>query len=330
MRAAVVAAPGCIEVTTLDDPTPAADEVVIEVAAAGICGTDLHIARGEHGQLPVVPGHEVTGTVVAVGAAAGRWHPGDRVAVDPNLPCRGCRECRRGRGNLCPDLRALGVTRAGGAAELMTAPASSCYAVPDSLDLAAAALAEPLACAVHGYDVLRLQPGASVLVYGAGTMGLMMVALARHVGATRVDVVEPDRTRRARAPRLGCSSAVASADDADVLDWDVVVEASGAVAAVEDGMSRVARGGTFLQFGVTAPSAQVLIRPYDVYRREITITGSMAVLHSFERALDLLSAGVVDPAAVVTSTASLENYPAALDAFARGEGLKTLVVPGPT
>ena len=119
-------APGVVEITSLDDPAPGPGEVVLDVAAVGLCGTDLHVLAGEHGRLPVVPGHEVTGTVVALGSGVDRLRVGDRVAVDPNLPCRACRWCRSGRENLCPDLGALGVTTTGGAAELMAAPAASC------------------------------------------------------------------------------------------------------------------------------------------------------------------------------------------------------------
>jgi 2-desacetyl-2-hydroxyethyl bacteriochlorophyllide A dehydrogenase len=321
-------APGVVEIIALDDPTPGPGEVVLDVAAVGLCGTDLHVLAGEHGTLPVVPGHEVTGTVVALGSGVQRLRVGDRVAVDPNLPCRACRWCRSGRENLCPDLGALGVTTTGGAAELMAAPAGSCVVLPDHVDLVAATLVEPLSCAVRGYDVLASRLGATVLVYGAGTMGLMMLELAKRTGAVRVDVVDTNAGRLDRAEVLGCSASAAAAAELDRGDgWDVVVDATGSPAAIQDGLSRVARGGTFLQFGVSSPAARVELSPYDVYRREITIAGSMAVLHSFERAVDLFAAGVLDPDVFLTRQAPLEEYREALDAFARGEGLKTQVLP---
>jgi len=318
--------PGALEVTTLPDPVPDAGWVVVEVAAVGLCGTDLHILSGEHGRLPVVPGHEVTGTVVALGSGVTTLSLGDRVAVEPNLPCRACRECRRGRTNLCPDLGALGVTTTGGAAELMAAPAGACVVLPDHVDLKAATLIEPLSCAVRGYDVLQSQLGARVLVYGAGTMGLMMLALAHRTGAATVDVVDLNPDKLAAAKQIGCSSAAASAEED--RDWDVVVDATGNLTAIQDGLGRVARGGTFLQFGVASPDARAQVSPYDVYRREITITGSMAVLNSFERAADLFAAGVLDAGLLITRQAPLDEYASALDAFARGEGLKTQVLPG--
>ena len=203
-------APGAIEVATVDDPTPGPDDVIVEVAAVGLCGTDLHILVGEHGVLPVVPGHEVTGTVVAAGAESGEVRVGDRVAVDP--PCRAgvCRFCRRGRENLCLTLGALGVTTAGGAADYMRAPAARCIVLPDHVDLHGATLIEPLSCVVRGYDVLRTALGASVLIYGAGTMGLLLLEVAKHTGPRSVHVVDPnnERAERGRIARLHCGGVV--------------------------------------------------------------------------------------------------------------------------
>jgi 2-desacetyl-2-hydroxyethyl bacteriochlorophyllide A dehydrogenase len=321
-------APGTIEVATVDDPTPGPDDVIVEVAAVGLCGTDLHILAGEHGVLPVVPGHEVTGTVVAAGAEAGEVRVGDRVAVDPSLPCRACRFCRRGRENLCLTLGALGVTTAGGAADYMRAPAGRCVVLPDHVDLHGATLIEPLSCVVRGYDVLRTALGASVLIYGAGTMGLLLLEVAKHTAPRSVHVVDPNNERAERAASLGCTVAAASVDALDVSEkWDVVIDATGNAGAIQDGVGRVARGGTFLQFGVASPEARVSISPYAIYNHEITITGSMAVLHSFERAADLFAADIVDWRAFVTSQRPLVEYADALASFGRGEGVKTQVVP---
>ena len=328
MRAVLVPEAGRVELVELPDPTPGPGSVVVEVAAVGICGTDLHIVDGHAGRLPVVPGHELAGTVVAVGSAVRALRVGDRVAVDPNLPCGACRSCHAGRGNLCRDLEALGVTQPGGAAELVAAPASSCVVLPAGLDLEAAALVEPLSCAVHAVDVLHTRPGSSVLVYGAGTMGLMLLELVKRSGALTVDVVDVNPEKLSRAGDLGCSRTAGSAAELDCPEgWDVVVDATGSEAAIRDGVSRVADGGTFLQFGVSRPDVVVPFSPYDVYRREITITGSMAVLHSFSRAVDLLAAGVLDPADFVTTRAPLAGYASALEGFRAGGGLKTLVLP---
>ena len=214
--------------------------MIVEVTAVGLCGTDLHILAGEHGVLPVVPGHEVTGTVVAAGADSRDVRVGDRVAVDPSLPCRACRFCRRGRENLCLTLGALGVTTAGGAAEYMRADASRCIVLPDHVDLHGATLIEPLSCVLRGYDVLRTALGASVLVYGAGTMGLLLLEVAKHTGPRSVHVVDPNTERATRAAALGCTGAASSVAALDVGEkWDVVIDATGNASAIQDGVGEL-------------------------------------------------------------------------------------------
>lgn len=316
-----------IDIAEVADPAPAPHEVVVQVAATGICGTDLHVLRGELGPRPVIPGHELSGTVVAVGGEVRAVHLGDRVSVDPNLPCGACALCRRGRPNLCPQLGALGITAPGAAAELVAAPAANCVRVPSNVEIESAALIEPLSCAVHGFDVLQTRLASTVLIYGAGTMGLLMLELAKHHGAAAVDVVETMPDRRSRAATFGCSSVGATADEMDRAGWDVVIDATGNASAIQAGLGWVAPGGTFLQFGVAAPNARVTISPYDIYRREITISGSMAVLHSFERAAALFAAAVIDPTKFITGRFALERYGDALDEFRAGHGLKTLVTP---
>ena len=329
MRAAVVKSVGEVGVETVDDPTPGPGEVVIEVAACGLCGTDLHILQGEFAPtLPVIPGHEFAGTIIAVGPGALDVNEGDRVAVDPSLYCHECHYCRRGRNNLCLRWGAIGVTTAGGAAEYVAVPAANCVRLPDHVDTRDAALIEPLSCAVRGYDVLSSQLGAHVLIYGAGTMGLMMLRLAQRVGATSIDVVDLNTDRLEIARGLGVTNAETTPEGMEPrFGWDLVIDATGNAKAIQDGLGRVAPGGTFLQFGVADYAARATIDPYRIYNKEITITGSMAVLHSYERAADLFATGVLDPSLFITDRVPLEQYADAIEAFKSGAGLKTQVVP---
>lgn len=333
MKAAVIKSVGEISVETVDDPTPGDGEVVIEVAACGLCGTDLHILNGEFApSLPIIPGHEFSGTVVAVGPNPSEVVPlavGDRVAVDPSLYCHECHYCRAGHDNLCLRWGAIGVTVAGGAAEYVSVPAANCVKLPEHIATADATLIEPLACAVRGYDVLKSQLGAHVLIYGAGTMGLMMLQLAHQAGAAGVDVVDVNADRLAAARALGVDNAVTDAAELERrFGWELVVDATGNAGAIQDGLGRVGAGGTFLQFGVADYSARVTIEPYRIYNKEITITGSMAVLRSYERAADLFAAGALDPAVFITDRYPLEKYADAVAAFRGGAGLKTQVLPG--
>ncbi|MGW1727659.1 zinc-dependent alcohol dehydrogenase family protein [Streptomyces sp. NPDC002306] len=329
MKAAVIEAPGKVTVTTVPDPTPGPREVVVDVAACGLCGTDLHILQGEFAPtLPIVPGHEFAGEIVGIGTEVTELAVGDRVAVDPSLYCNECRFCRTGRNNLCDRWAAIGVTVAGGAAEYAVAPVANCVRLPEHIDVADAALIEPLSCAVRGYDVLNARMGANVLIYGSGTMGLMMLELAKRTGAASVDVIDLNPERLATAAKLGCSRAAASAEELQQpRGWEVVIDATGNAAAIQDGLERVGKGGTFLQFGVADYATTATISPYRIYNQEITIVGSMAVLHSFERAADLFATGVLDPQVFISHRLPLDDYPQALAQFGAGQGRKIVIVP---
>ncbi|ONK10281.1 zinc-dependent alcohol dehydrogenase family protein [Streptomyces sp. MP131-18] len=329
MKAALIESVGSVTVTTVPDPSPGPREVVVKVAACGLCGTDLHIREGEFApQLPVVPGHEFAGEVVATGRDVTTLAAGDRVAVDPSLYCHECRYCRSGHANMCDRWAAIGVSVAGGAAEFAVAPEANCVKLPEHVDPQDAALIEPLSCAIRGYDVIRSTLGARVLIYGSGTMGLMMLELAKRTGASGVDIVDINPERLATAQSLGCSRAAGSPEEFDRPEgWEFVIDATGNAAAIQDGLGRVAKAGTFLQFGVADYAARATIEPYKIYNQEITITGSMAVLHSYERAADLFAGGVLDPQVFISDRLPLDDYPQALDRFAAGLGRKIVVVP---
>ena len=263
MKAAVIESVGKAVVAEVPDPTPGPREVVVEVAACGLCGTDLHILQGEFApKLPIVPGHEFAGEVVGVGTRVTEVAVGDRVAVDPSLYCYECRYCRTGHNNLCERWAAIGVTTAGGAAQYALAPVANCVKLPEHVRTEDAALVEPLSCAVRGYDVLRSRLGAHVLIYGSGTMGLMMLELAKRTGAASVDVVDVNPARLETARGLGVSASAANPDELDrPQGWDLVVDATGNAAAIQDGLDRVAKAGTFLQFGVADYATRVTIEP---------------------------------------------------------------------
>lgn len=332
MRAAVISTEA-VTVETVPDPSPGPREVVVAVAGCGICGTDLHIADGEFAPtLPVTPGHEFAGEVVAVGtdvdAALDGVRVGDQVAVDPSLHCGECYFCRRGRGNLCERWAAIGVSTTGGAAEYAAAPVANCVVLPESVSPADAAMIEPLSCAVRGFDVLAPSLGDHYLIYGAGTMGLMMMELAKRAGAASVSMVDLNPARLETAKELGCTATVTSADELESSrGWDNVIDCTGVVAAIEDGLGRVIAGGTFQQFGVANGDAMARFSPFRVYNAEIRIVGSMAVLHSFERAAELFADGVLRPEVMISDRKLLEEYPAALEQFRAGVGRKIQVRP---
>ena len=330
MKAAVVVTPGQIAIEKVADPTPGPRDVVVEVAGCGICGTDLHIMDGEFAPAyPIIPGHEFAGRVVEVGSAVTEIAVGEQVAVDPSLHCGECYQCKRARGNLCENWNAIGVTKPGGAAEFALAPVANCFRLPSSVNVADAALIEPLSCAVRGFDVLPRRLGDHYLIYGAGTMGLMMLELAKRCGAASVSVVDLNPERLATAAQLGVTTSAARADEIErPRGWDVVIDCTGVQAAIQDALGRVAPAGTFLQFGVADYAARATIEPFKIYNQEISITGSMAVLQSFERAGDLFVAGVLDPAVFISHRFPLDAYADAMAQFRAGIGRKIQVTAG--
>src|SRR6266487_3985490 len=340
MRAAIIDAPGNIRVGSLPDPTPKSDGLVIRVGACGICGTDLHIVDGDSplACYPVVPGHEFAGEVVAVGSnvpqgigtKATKMTAGTRVAVDPSLFCGHCEFCRTGHGNLCLNWGAIGDTVDGAFAEYVRVPAANAYVLPDNISFQEAALIEPVSCAVHGMHRLNPKSGDTFMLVGAGTMGLILLQLAVRGGASKVAVADLNTQRLQRAATLG--AAVTQTDinkllEDEPLGFDCVIDVTGVARAMEGAFAAVKRGGKFMVFGVAPQEARMSLSPFRIYNDEITVLGSMAVLFSYGSALDLISGGVIDTKALLTTALPLEDFPKALNMVRKGEGVKTQILP---
>jgi len=201
MKALVVHKPKMVSVSDWDDPAPATGEVVVAVASCGVCGTDRHIAEGTYpATYPNVLGHEIAGTIAAVGQNVTDFAEGDRVAVDPNIADHECPPCKRGEVNLCEHLVAIGVSRAGGMAPKVAVPAGQLYKIPPDLSLEDAAFAEPLSCIIHGLDRVKLQPGGTVAILGAGSIGLLAQQAVREFAAS-------SRLRAERGAARDCRNA---------------------------------------------------------------------------------------------------------------------------
>ena len=331
MRAVVFPAVGRFELTDVPEPVLGPGRLILEVGACGVCGTDLHILRGEFiATYPCIPGHEFAGTVVTVAPDVAGFTQGDRVGVMPSVFCGSCHFCRTGRANLCATAGGFGTSMPGAFAERVSVLATHAYHIPDHLTFAEAALIEPLACVVHGFDRLRPRPGDSYLVYGAGTMGLMLAQYARFAGARVVGIIDVNPAKIERARSFGFDVVGAGIDavrDAAPLGFDNVIEATGVTEVAETAFDSVIRGGRLLLFGVYSPG-KAAFEAYRIFNREIDIIGSMAVLDSYEPALNAMLAGAIDARRMVSHTYPMERFEEALETLRRGEGMKVQIVPG--
>jgi 2-desacetyl-2-hydroxyethyl bacteriochlorophyllide A dehydrogenase len=330
MRAVVWEKPGQVAVTEAPDPAPAPGQLVVEVAACGICGTDVHIADGEFPPTPypIIPGHEFSGRVVAIGdQAPGDWREGERVAVDPSLYCGYCAACRAGRGNLCANWNAIGDTVDGAFAQYVAVPAVNAYRIPDSVSDAQAAMIEPLSCAVHGLRRIGDVLGQDVLLMGAGTMGLLLLQLLDRAGARSVTAVDRKASRLDAARAVGAAHTATDVAELDGRPYAVAVDATGVPAAIEAAFGALDRGGRLLIFGVTSGDAAVSLSPFRIYNDEITVLGSMAVLNSFGAAAELMASGAVNTAPMLGIPFRLDQFPEALASVRAGEGIKVQAAP---
>jgi len=335
MRAIVLDRPGRFRVAEVPDPVPGEGQIVVKVEACGVCGTDIHIMDGEFPPTPypITPGHEFAGTVAAVapdvaaGLASLGLAVGDRVAVDPSLYCGHCERCRAGRDNLCANWNAIGDTVDGAFAEYVTVPAVNAYVLPADLDGQQGAMVEPLACAVHGLRRLGTVFGDSVLLTGAGTMGLLLLQLLVHAGAGPVTVVDRVGGRLEVARALGAARTVTDLSALDGERFAVAVDATGVAPVIEGAAGLLDRGGRLLVFGVSAADALIKVSPFRVYNDEITVTGSMAILRSFAPAVSLLASGAVDVRPLLSPPLPLESFGEALNRVRAGHGIKTHVRP---
>jgi D-arabinitol dehydrogenase (NADP+) len=338
MRALVYEAPREFAVREMPRPRAGAGEVVVDVTLAGLCGTDLHLhAGGFFAEFPLTPGHESVGVVREVGAGVNHLEPGQRVAVDNASACGHCAQCSRNQHLFCENFLSLGVNAPGGFAESLVSPGFKVYPATGLAD-DVAVFAEPLACAVHGMDVLDLQPGADVLMVGSGTTGLLLAQLLVHGGAGRVTVAAPTQFKLELATAYGVDRVVPITRDAEETfqtlralapdGFDVAIDVTGASSVVQVLPDLVAVNGTIFVYGMCDEDDRVQWRPYDIFRRQLEVKGSFAQVNCFDRSLAMLRSGRVRTDGLITHRFTLDQYGDALEALASDPRcLKAVVTP---
>ena len=319
MKAARFRGKGSLIVEDIPAREPGDHEVQIGIRYCGVCGTDVHIFNGEKGSAEVTPpvtlGHEFSGDVLKVGAGVTDLKPGDRVSVDPNSYCGKCYFCARGMKHLCKNMVGLGTALDGGFAETITVDEKLVHRIPDSLSYEAAAMAEPLSCCLHGIDLTDIHAGQTVMIVGTGSIGLMMVQLAKARGAATVITVEPNAARREKALRLGAAFGIdPRTDDTGAIlaahgveNVDRVIDCAGLVSTAEYSVRWAGRGAVVMLFGLTGPDDAMSLKPFEVFQKELTIKGCFVNPDTFSRSIALLSAGVVRTEAIISEVIPLTD-----------------------
>lgn len=335
MRANVLVEKGHTRLEEVPVPEPDADQVLVRIAAVGVCGSDVHYFQ--HGRIgdfvltaPMILGHEAAGTIVAVGAGVSPDRVGQRVAIEPQRACRVCEQCKHGRYNLCPAIEFYATPPIDGAfAEYQAIQADYAFAIPDSMSLDAAALCEPLSVGIWSNQKAATGPGSQVLIAGAGPVGILIAQVARAFGAAEIIVSDVAAQRRAAALRYGATRVIDPvAEDIAALDLEVdaFIDASGAEPAVRAGVLAVKPAGRVVLVGMGADDATLPVAR--IQARELLLTGVFRYANTWPLAIHLASSGQVDLDSMVTGHFGLAEVEAALAAASEPHTLKAVVHPG--
>ena len=332
-----------LELADLPVPDTGAGEVLIRVAACGVCGSDVHGYDGSSGRRipPIVMGHEAAGQIAAVGAGVSQFNPGDRVTFDSTIYCGACRYCACGQVNLCDNRKVLGVScgdyrRAGAFAEYVAVPAQIVYRLPQSIPFAEAAMLEAVAVALHAVSLTDITADSSVLVVGAGTIGLLMLQALRATGCSRVFIADVDPSRLRLAKELGATETLLAETDLapQVAERtggsgvDAAVEAVGRKETVSAAIASVRKGGRVTLVGNISP--EVVLPLQTVVTWQIRLQGSCASAGEYPKAIELMAAGTIRVKPLITAIASLDEGPRWFERlYAREPNLmKVILTPG--
>lgn len=319
MKAAVSYEPGVIKIEEKEKPIITDDEVLIRVMAAGVCGTDLHIFDGAKGASecfpPVILGHEFSGIVEAVGKAVTRVKTGDHVTVDPSIMCGKCYSCQTGKPHFCESYSATGVTYDGGFAEFCKAKEEQLYILNPEVSFEEGALCEPLGCCLHGIDRANIRTGDTVLIIGGGTIGSIMIQLAKLAGASTVILSEPVEEKWILAKKMGADHTINPLkqtpfefiQEKGIREINVTIECVGSKATMLDAFKYISNGGHVLLFGVSDPDLEIPVKPYEIFQREITVTASYVNPYTHGRAANLLNTRKLQLSELISDKLTLDE-----------------------
>lgn len=329
MRALVIEKPGTAVVKTMPIPQVGEHEVLIKVVASGICGTDIHIYRGEYlGDYPVIPGHEFSGTVEAVGSGVTRFKIGDRVAIEPNIACDNCESCLNNRQNFCQHWNGVGVTLAGGMAEYAVVPEKATFSI-GSLPFEVGSFVEPLSCVLYGVERARIRLADKVLILGAGPIGLLLAQAVSLQGAKAITQVDRNEQRLEMARQNGAQHIERSLDNLPLDFYDVVIDASGSIFLMEQTIRFVRKGGTILLFGVPPQKVSFSMPAFTFFEKGLYLLSSYTSVRNSFQAVGLLESGRIDVSHLISHQLPLESFTKGIDILEQGTDrvMKVVIVP---
>lgn len=311
-----------LEIADLPEPTAGPGEVLVRVAACGICGSDIHGYDGSSGRRipPIVMGHEAAGKIAAIGPGVAGFSEGDRVTFDSTIYCGACSFCRRGEINLCDKRQVLGVScgdysRAGAFAEFIAVPSHLVYRLPDSISFEEAAMLEAVSVAIHAVSLAQVSPNSSSLVVGAGMVGLLIVQVLRAARCSRIFVADIDNFRLKIGKDVGAHITLSAKSDVaaqvgeltEGAGVDIAMEAVGHADSVKAAIESVRKGGTVVLVGNIAP--EVVFPLQKVVTRQIRLQGSCASAGEYPRAMELVASGAIQVKNLITAIAPLADGP---------------------
>lgn len=318
MRAAKIIKPNKLEIVELPIPQPADNELLVKVMASGICGTDIHIFRGEYmGEYPVIPGHEFAGRVEKIGNQVTRFKPGDRVAIEPNIACDNCYHCLNNRHNFCLNWAAVGVTRPGGMAQYVTVPEKSAFDI-GTLPFEKGAFVEPLSCVLHGVERLQPEIASRIAIFGAGPIGILLLQVLRLEGAAEITMVDRNKNRGNFAKELGADHIYFNLDELPLDEFDVVVDATGAIPVMSRCPDFVRHGGKVLLFGVPSVGEKMTLDAFPIFRKGLTILSSFTSVRNSYQALALLKHQHISLDGIISHKLLLPEFQTGIELIEQG------------
>ncbi len=319
MKSAVFYGKHDLRVEEHEMPKVGPKDVLIQVKACGVCGTDVHIYEGDKGAAEVTPptilGHEFSGVIAEVGSEVTNYKAGDRVCIDPNCYCGACEPCRNGVVHYCEHMIGYGTTVNGGFAEYCAVNERQVYKLGDNTSFEQGAMTEPVACCLHGMDMCEIRPGHQVVVIGGGMIGLLMLQLSRLAGAAKVALLEPVESKREVGKKLGADICIDPIHEnvkarlkEEGMTWvNTVIECVGRPSTIEQAIDIAGNKAVVMMFGLTKPDETISVKPFEIFRKELVLKASYINPYTQKRALDLIDSGRLDVSSMVYEVADLDE-----------------------